>query len=103
VSKKRLHRQIDEALLAIAMQAGLWYVRRRIRRAARRAALASLSAVGLGAAGIAAAAAAAWIAMIVFRRRGRRAEAPPSPIDSSWRPNGSGFSPDAPAERLSTP
>jgi hypothetical protein len=41
--------------------------------------------------------------MIVFRRRGRRAEAPPSPIDTSWRPNGSGFSPDAPAERLSTP
>jgi hypothetical protein len=100
VSTRRLHRYVDETLLAIAMQAGLWYLRRRMRRAARRAAMAGLSAAGIGAAGIAAAAAAAWIATVLFRRRSKRAEVPPPSLDARWRANGAGVSPDAAGERL---
>jgi hypothetical protein len=70
MTRTRIERQIDDALLAAAMSAGLIYARRRIRRIrrilAQGAVLAGAGAVALVAIGAAAAAAS---------RRRRRADA----------------------------
>ena len=54
MTRGRVERQIDDALLAVAMSAGFLYVRRRIRRAART----------LGRAGMVLAAGAAAVAVL---------------------------------------
>ncbi|HEY5046303.1 MAG TPA: hypothetical protein VII53_10645 [Solirubrobacteraceae bacterium] len=47
---KRVERQIDEALLLVATQAGVLYVHRRVRRACRKIAVGATVVTGVGAA-----------------------------------------------------
>jgi hypothetical protein len=59
MAPKRVERQIDDALLAIASWAGFLYMRRRFRRLLSRAVVGATVTVRLGAMG-AAVAATAW-------------------------------------------
>ncbi len=94
---KWVERQIDEALLAIAMQAGFLYAHRRARRVLPKVALGAAVATGVGAATAAAATvagigvvgvaggAAAW-----YRHSKKSAAVSPQQGDSGWRPAGAG-------------
>jgi hypothetical protein len=89
VNRKWLDRRIDEALLAISLEAGFLFVRRRVRRVVRRVAVVSgvgvaTATVVVGAAGIAVGLAAWW------RRRAKRSAAmvlEPA-TDAAWGPPG---------------
>lgn len=94
---KWIDRQIDEALLGIAMQAGFLYVHRRARRALPKVALGAVVVTGAGAAaavaatvaGIGAAGgAAAW-----YRRSRKSSASSLQPAVGSWRPSGVGAAP----------
>jgi hypothetical protein len=94
---KWIDRQIDEALLAVALQAGFLYAHRRARRVLPKVAVgavvvtgaavvtaAAATAAGVGALGVAGGA-AAW-----YRRSKRSAETVPQPVAPGWRPAGVG-------------
>ncbi len=59
MARRRIDRQIDDTLLAVATGAGVLYARRRLRRLARGAVLLGVGAAGIGALGLAGAT-AAW-------------------------------------------
>jgi len=92
---KWVDRQIDEALLAIAMQAGFLYAHRRARRVLPKVALGAVVATGVGAAAAVTVAgigvvgvaggAAAW-----YRHSKRSAPVAPEPAAPGWRPSGVG-------------
>src|SRR5271154_4565857 len=96
---KWVDRQIDEALLAIALQAGFLYAHRRARRVLPKVALGAVVATGVGAAAAAAAAgigvvsvaggAAAW-----YRYSKRSAAVSPQPVAAGWSPSGVGATPE---------
>jgi hypothetical protein len=96
---KWVERQIDEALLAIAMQAGFLYAHRRARRLLPKVALGAVVATSVGAAAATAVAgigvvgvaggAAAW-----YRHSKRNAPVAPEPAAAGWRPTGVGSAPD---------
>jgi hypothetical protein len=77
VRRKWLDRRIDEALLAIAFEAGLLYARRRIRRMLNRFALgaAVLGGLGIAAATAGVAVLGALAATAWYRRRAKRSAA----------------------------
>src|SRR5271155_2787458 len=95
---KWVDRQIDEALLAIAMQAGFLYAHRRARRVFPKVALGAAVATGVGAAAAATVAgigvvgvaggAEAW-----YRHSKKSAAVSPQAGDASWRPAGAGAAP----------
>jgi hypothetical protein len=96
VNRKWLDRRIDEALLAISLETGFLFVRRRVRRIVRRVAVVSgvgvaTATVGVGTVGVALVVAAWW------RRRAKRSAAmvlePATAAD--WSPPGA----DAPPLR----
>ena len=100
---KWVDRQIDEALLAIAMQAGFLYAHRRARRMFPKVARGAVLASGVGAATAAAAAvvatgvgilgvaggAAAW-----YRHSKRSAAVTLQAAEAGWRPTGVGAPPE---------
>jgi len=101
---KWVERQIDEALLAIAMQSGFLYAHRRARRALPKVALGT--AVATGAAAAAAAAVAAAIAGVGvvglaggaaawYRHSKKSAAVTPQPAAADWRPTNFGSNADS--------
>jgi len=105
---KWVDRQIDEALLGIAMQASFLYAHRRARRALPKVALGAVVVTGVGAAAAATAAAAAAAATVAgvgavgaaggaaawYRRRSKKSSATASQAAAGgWRPSGIGSAP----------
>jgi hypothetical protein len=77
---KWVDRQIDEALLGIAMQAGFLYAHRRVRRVLPKVAVGAVVVGGVGAAAAATAVAAATVAGVggaAWYRRSKRSPASP--------------------------
>jgi hypothetical protein len=102
--RKWVDRQIDDALLAIAMQAGFIYAHRRARRVLPKVALGAVVATGVGAAaavtvagiGAVGAAGVAGGAAAWYRRSKRSAAELPEPA-APWRPSGVAAAPTASA------
>jgi len=91
MTRKWIERQIDEALLAIAMGTGFLYLRRRARRVLREVAVGGAVAAGL--AGLVAVAVAA-AATLRYRSRAKRSAAlAPASATPDWHPPEAGREP----------
>jgi len=97
---KWVERQIDEALLAIALQAGFLYAHRRARRVLPKVALGAVMATGVGAAAAATVAVVGVVglaggAAVWYRHSKRSAPVAPEPAAPGWRPTGVGAAPES--------
>ncbi len=96
---KWVERQIDEALLAIAMQTGFLYAHRRARRVLPKVALGAAVATGVGAAAAGTVAAVGVVGVAggaaAWYRHSKRSNAiTGQPTAAGWRPSGLGTGPE---------